>query len=112
MTLKAIARAMDEVVVLFSYPNDEVGNPLMARAAYVKHKYDDAGSYDEASFVAVPAQREAGVIKCYAGEKEGTGNVSDSDTSGGEETEIARKKKLSALIALEDQKFIEEAVNT
>ena len=66
----------------------------------------------EASFVAVPAQREAGVIKCYAGEKEGTGNVSDSDTSGGEETEIARKKKLSALIALEDQKFIEEAVNT
>ena len=60
----------------------------------------------EASFVAVPAQREAGVIKCYAGEKEG------ADTSGGEETEIARKKKLSALIALEDQKFIEEAVNT
>ncbi len=66
----------------------------------------------EASFVAVPSQREAGVIKCYACEKEGTGNVSDSDTSGGEETEIARKKKLSALIALEDQKFIEEAVNT
>lgn len=60
----------------------------------------------EASFVAVPSQREAGVIKCYAGEKEG------ADTSGGEETEIARKKKLSALIALEDQKFIEEAVNT
>ncbi len=52
VTLKAIARAMDQVVVLFSYPNDEVGNPLMARSAYVKHKYDDAGSYDEASFVA------------------------------------------------------------
>lgn len=52
VTLKAIARAMDEVVVLFSYPNDEVGNPLMARSAYVQHKYDDAGSYDEASFVA------------------------------------------------------------
>ena len=41
MCLKGIARAVDEVVILFSYPNDEVGNPLMARSAYVKHKYSE-----------------------------------------------------------------------
>ena len=27
---------MDEVVILFSYPNDEVGNPLMVRSAYLQ----------------------------------------------------------------------------
>ena len=38
MCLKGIARAMDEVVILFSYPNDEVGNPLMVRSAYLKNR--------------------------------------------------------------------------
>lgn len=52
VTLKAIARAVKEVVVLFSYPNDEVGNPLMARSAYLKHRFDDAGTYNEADFIA------------------------------------------------------------
>ena len=42
MCLKGIARAMDEVVILFSFPNDEVGNPLMARSAYLAHR--DAGT--------------------------------------------------------------------
>ncbi|MBR2490330.1 MAG: coenzyme F420-0:L-glutamate ligase [Ruminiclostridium sp.] len=52
MCLKGIARAMDEVVILFSYPNDEVGNPLMARSAYVPHKYSEVTSYNEADFIA------------------------------------------------------------
>jgi hypothetical protein len=52
MCLKGIARAMDEVVILFSFPNDEVGNPLMARSAYVPHKYSDVTSYQEADFIA------------------------------------------------------------
>ena len=51
MCLKGIARAMDEVVVLFSFPNDEVGNPLMARSAYVPHKYSDVTDYEEADFI-------------------------------------------------------------
>ncbi|MCF0122808.1 MAG: coenzyme F420-0:L-glutamate ligase [Ruminiclostridium sp.] len=51
MCLKGIARAVEEVVVLFSYPNDEVGNPLMARSAYIPHKYSEVTSYEEASFV-------------------------------------------------------------
>ena len=51
MCLKGIARAVDEVVILFSYPNDEVGNPLMARSAYVKHKYSEVTSYQEKDFV-------------------------------------------------------------
>lgn len=51
MCLKGVARAMDEVVVLFSFPNDEVGNPLMARSAYVPHKYSEVTSYDEAAFI-------------------------------------------------------------
>ena len=42
MCLKGIARAMDEVVILFSFPNDEVGNPLMARSSYLAHR--DAGT--------------------------------------------------------------------
>lgn len=49
--LKAIARAMDEVTILFSYPNDEVGNPLMPRAAYVKHRYSEVTSFQEAEFL-------------------------------------------------------------
>jgi hypothetical protein len=52
MCLKGIARAMDEVVILFSFPNDEVGNPLMARSAYVPHKYSDVTSYQEGDFIA------------------------------------------------------------
>lgn len=51
MCLKGIARAVDEVVILFSYPNDEVGNPLMARSAYVKHMYSEVTSYQEKDFV-------------------------------------------------------------
>ena len=49
--LKGIARAMDEVVILFSYPNDEVGNPLMARSAYVPHRFSEVTEYEEADFV-------------------------------------------------------------
>ena len=52
MCLKGIARAMDEVVILFSFPNDEVGNPLMARSAYVPHMYSEVTSYNEADFLA------------------------------------------------------------
>ena len=52
MCLKGIARAMDEVVILFSFPNDEVGNPLMARSAYVPHMYSEVTSYNEADFIA------------------------------------------------------------
>ena len=51
MCLKGIARAVEEVVILFSYPNDEVGNPLMARSAYVPHKYSEVTSYQEADFI-------------------------------------------------------------
>ena len=51
MCLKAIARAMDEVVVLFSYPNDEVGNPLMVRSAYLKNRYSGVYDCEEADFV-------------------------------------------------------------
>ena len=49
--LKGIARAMDEVVILFSYPNDEVGNPLMARSAYIPHRFSEVTEYEEAEFV-------------------------------------------------------------
>ena len=52
MCLKGIARAVDEVVILFSYPNDEVGNPLMAREAYVKNRYSGVYEFNEADFVA------------------------------------------------------------
>ena len=49
MCLKGIARAMDEVVILFSFPNDEVGNPLMARSSYLAHR--DAGTeFEEEAF--------------------------------------------------------------
>lgn len=51
MCLKGIARAVEEVVILFSYPNDEVGNPLMARSAYIPHKYSEVTSYREADFI-------------------------------------------------------------
>lgn len=52
MCLKGIARAMDEVTILFSYPNDEVGNPLMAREAYVKNRYSGVVDFEEKDFVA------------------------------------------------------------
>ena len=64
---------------------------------------DPADAY-EVSFVAVPAQREAGVVKSYGGDKEPPKNVSNLDTSGGED----RKKRLSAQIELEKIKFVEE----
>lgn len=67
---------------------------------------DPADAY-EVSFVAVPAQREAGVVKSYGGDKESLGNVSKLDTSGDED----RKKRLSAQIELEKMKFIEEVPN-
>ena len=51
MCLKAIARAMDAVVVLFSYPNDEVGNPLTVRSAYLKNRYSGVYDFEEADFV-------------------------------------------------------------
>ena len=51
MCLKGIARAMDEVVILFSYPNDEVGNPLMLRQAYLKNRYSGVYEFEEADFV-------------------------------------------------------------
>ena len=51
MCLKGIARAMDEVVILFSYPNDEVGNPLMLRQAYLKNRYSGVNDFEEADFV-------------------------------------------------------------
>ena len=51
MCLKGIARAMDEVVILFSYPNDEVGNPLMLRQAYLKNRYSGVYDFEEADFV-------------------------------------------------------------
>lgn len=59
----------------------------------------------EVSFVAVPAQREAGVVKSYAGDKEGPEDVPP------ENTETARKRSLAARIALEQVKFIEEVAN-
>ncbi|HIY05725.1 MAG TPA: coenzyme F420-0:L-glutamate ligase [Candidatus Evtepia faecigallinarum] len=51
MCLKGIARAMDEVVILFSYPNDEVGNPLMLRQAFLKNRYSGVYEFEEADFV-------------------------------------------------------------
>ncbi len=52
MCLKGIARAMDEVVILFSYPNDEVGNPLMVRSAYLKNRYSGVYDFEEKDFIA------------------------------------------------------------
>ena len=51
MCLKGMARAMDGVVILFSYPNDEVGNPLMERSAYVKNRYSGVYDFEEAAFI-------------------------------------------------------------
>ncbi len=51
MCLKGIARAMDEVVILFSYPNDEVGNPLMERHAYLKNRYSGVYDFEEPDFL-------------------------------------------------------------
>ena len=58
----------------------------------------------EVSFVAVPAQREAGVVKSYAGDKE-------APESPPVDKNAARRKTLAARIALEQVKFIEEAAN-
>ena len=52
MCLKGIARAVEEVTILFSYPNDEVGNPLMARDAYVKNRYSGVVDFEEKDFIA------------------------------------------------------------
>ena len=52
MCLKGIARTMDEVVILFSYPNDEVGNPLMVRSAYLKNRYSGVYDFEEKDFIA------------------------------------------------------------
>lgn len=65
---------------------------------------DPADAY-EVSFVAVPAQREAGVVKSYAGDSAGPGGVSP------ENTETARQKAAAARIALEKIRFIEEVTS-
>lgn len=79
----------------------------------------------EVSFVAVPAQREAGVVKSYAGDKAGP----QKDVSTGEpgtsfglqpndrpgsagDTSAARRKTLAAMIELEKIRFIEEVPET
>ena len=56
----------------------------------------------EVSFVAVPAQREAGVVKSYAG---------DSRETPPGDADAARRKLLSVRLALEKVKFIEEVVS-
>ena len=77
MCLKGIARAMDEVVILFSFPNDEVGNPLMARSSYLAHR--DAGTeFEEEAFRATfgaPVHPFTGVdyIQFYRSVIEGEG---------------------------------------
>lgn len=65
---------------------------------------DPAEAY-EVSFVAVPAQREAGVVKSYAGDKDGPEDVPP------ENTETARRKELAARIALEKIRFVEEVTS-
>lgn len=53
----------------------------------------------EVSFVAVPAQREAGVVKSYAGDGE----------KPMDKTDTARRNQIAVMIELEKVKFIEEA---
>lgn len=62
---------------------------------------DPADAY-EVSFVAVPAQREAGVVKSYGGDAEKNLEIQP------ENTDAARRKHLAAMIELEKVKFIEE----
>lgn len=57
----------------------------------------------EWSFVAVPAQREAGVIKSYSAAAENTGDV-EKMLSGGEETVTLTKAQAEALAALLKQR--------
>ena len=59
----------------------------------------------EVSFVAVPAQREAGVVKRYAGDQE-------KPAAPPEDRDAARRKQLTAVIALEKIKFLEEVPTT
>ncbi len=59
----------------------------------------------EVSFVAVPAQREAGVVKSYAGDGKRPPEVPPEDT------DAARRKLLAARIALEKVKFVEEVTS-
>lgn len=65
---------------------------------------DPAEAY-EVSFVAVPAQREAGVVKSYTGDKDGP------EDGPSENTETARRKELAARIALEKIRFVEEVTS-
>lgn len=51
MCLKGIARAVETVVVLFSYPNDEVGNPLMERSTYLRNRQNGVEGFAEAEFI-------------------------------------------------------------
>lgn len=62
---------------------------------------DPAEAY-EVSFVAVPAQREAGVVKSYAGDR------NNPPEAPREHMDAARRKTLAARIALEKVRFIEE----
>ena len=59
----------------------------------------------EVSFVAVPSQREAGVVKRYAGDQE-------KPAAPPEDKDAARRKELTAVIALEKIKFLEEVPTT
>ncbi|MCI8680161.1 MAG: hypothetical protein HFF81_05150 [Oscillospiraceae bacterium] len=59
----------------------------------------------EVSFVAVPSQREAGVVKRYAGDQE-------KPAAPPEDKDAARRKQLTAVIALEKIKFLEEVPTT
>lgn len=60
----------------------------------------------EVSFVAVPAQREAGVVKSYAGDAEKPQEIPAADE------DAARREKLSAMINLEKSKFIQEVTGS
>lgn len=65
---------------------------------------DDPTEAYEVSFVAVPSQREAGVVKSYAGDRE--------KPSEDQEKAAARRKALAAMIQLEENRFIEEVPET
>ena len=54
--------------------------------------------------MAVPSQREAGVVKSYAGDRE--------KPSEDQEKAAARRKALAAMIQLEENRFIEEVPET
>lgn len=62
---------------------------------------DPADAY-EVSFVAVPAQREAGVVKSYAGDAKKNPEISP------ENTDATRRKAIAAMIELEKVRFVEE----